>query len=144
MRRTVERPRLWGIDVLAGIHALAAAGLIAVFVFGTWIGVVASLVLAPVTGYVAWGLFCRRNAARVVLLWLLGLSLFGYVVLAALFGAMLAGWINTPPNADPIEQLTRMPFRLGTALTMALYLRRADVRGAFGALRPLRDDEPDD
>ena len=131
MRRPVEVPRLWGIDVIAAIYAVATLMLLYVFVIGTWLGVLMSMLLIPLTGFLSLGLFRRVNAARLVLLWLLGISLIVYVIGGGLFSAMLAGWLRTPPKVDPIEQLARIPFRMGTALTMAWYLLREDVKAAF-------------
>lgn len=134
-----ERPRLWGIDLIAGIYALATLVLLWLFSAASAGGQCFAVVLGPLCAILSIGLFLRREPIRVLMVWLLGLSLVMSVLLLAYAVAGLLELVQFPPNKDPDREMMRAPGRFATTLSMFLYLRRETVREAFG-----QSDGPDE
>jgi hypothetical protein len=123
--------RLWGIDVIAAIYALATLVLVWLCFNGTPIGRTCGLILAPVCAILCFGIAFRVNIVRVALMVVLAIGLVGDGLLMLFLVSTLVGLFDSPPNKEPFGELGRMAFRLGAALAMFLYLKRSDVRDAF-------------
>lgn len=123
--------RLWGLDVIVAIYAIATLLMVWLMFNGTRDGRLFAIALGIITAIIALGIAFRVNAVRMALMVLLVIALIGDGLLALFYLSALSGMFQSPPNKDPLEQLMRMPVRIGATLTMLMYLRRADVRNAF-------------
>lgn len=126
-----ERPRLWGIDVVAAVYALASLLMVWLIGIGSDVGRIFGMVLAPICAFLAAGIFFRFNPVRILLLILLGIAVVGDGLLVFYYLGGLFDLVSVPSNKDPMEELLKMPFRFGLTIWMFLYLWRSDVRDAF-------------
>ena len=134
MNRTVERPRLWGIDVVAAIYAIATLLLIYVILDGSNVGRISGAILAPLCALLAIGIFVRFNPVRILLLVLLGVALLGNGLFILFYLSAAFDFVASPPNKEPLEELVRLPFRIAATLTMFIYLRWPPCAGPRSGL----------
>jgi hypothetical protein len=123
--------RLWGIDVIAGVWALSALLGVWLYLDGTEAGRFFGLVLVPFSAAISLGIAFRVDFVRRTLVVLLILTLAGEAVLLVYLLAAVAGLVE-PPKRDPVRGLLQMPLRVLLTWTMLHYLRRPEVRAAFG------------
>ena len=123
-----KRRRLWGIDVIASVYALAAIGLGWSMADGTLRSTAIMLALVLVSAAISGGLFLRFNPARVLLQILLvvtavptALMAFVGIVEAILGFAVI----------HRFEELDTTWTRLVLTIAFFCYLRRPAVRDAF-------------
>lgn len=128
--------------MIAAIYGFATMLLVWLYFNGTPLGRTFAMVLAPVCAIVSLGIAFRVNVFRVVLMILLVIAVVADGLLILFYAGALAGVFQSPPNKEPLEELTRMPFRLAATVTMLYYLKRADVRDAFR--RPAERDGVED
>ena len=63
-----DQRRLWGIDLIAGVYALATLALVALYYLGNDATRIFALVVIPITGSLSLGILFRSNIARIALL----------------------------------------------------------------------------
>jgi hypothetical protein len=123
--------RLWGIDVIAALYAVATALMIWLANNGTPLGRTFGLWMAPVCGFFCLGVFFRINFVRVILLVLLTIALVGDIVLLICFLAAYLEFFKLPINKDPMLELLKTVLRLCLTFEILSYLKRPDVRSVF-------------
>jgi hypothetical protein len=124
--------RLWGIDLIACVYGLATILVVWLWFNGSSDKRTFAMVVAPLCAVVCIGLFLRINIVRVGFLCLLVVSLVTKGLLALFYLAAFLGILRSPPNKDPLAELMEMPIRVAIIVLMFTYLRRPDVRAAFG------------
>jgi hypothetical protein len=134
--------RMWGSDVLAGLYVLAALVMLGMAYQSD--GVFRVFILCGIAYFViaSVGLFFRINAIRVGVIWLLGFSILGDVLFSMFLIALLAGWLPTPPKADPAKNLRQSISRGITMACIVFYLLGDDVRAEY--VRNRKEETPDD
>jgi hypothetical protein len=125
-----ERPRLWGIDAVAAVYALATVLSLVLIEIGSPAIRVLAVLLAPLGAYLAIGIFFRKNPVRILLLVLLGIGLASDAILVTWH---VVAMIRLPMSSskDPLDAILNILIRVGASVVMLMYLCRPDVRDAF-------------